>query len=143
MYRRNFLLAAIDLAVPVSICRQPASLWVSKFCYHFQFIWHKSGRKIWEVFAFLSWIQLHWIFRIQLSYKVVSFDIITSVKTKLVFSKWNRLCVKYTVKQNSFLSYRYHLTLFYCYWMSLNHFATSKSFGKFVSQSAMNGFVII
>ena len=23
------------------------------------------------------------------------------------------------------------MTLFYCYWMSLNHFATSKSFGKF------------
>ena len=31
MYRRNFLLAAINLAVPVSIFRQPASLWVSKF----------------------------------------------------------------------------------------------------------------
>ena len=23
------------------------------------------------------------------------------------------------------------MSLFYCYWMSLNHFATSKSFGKF------------
>ena len=27
--------------------------------------------------------------------------------------------------------------------MSLNHFATRKSFGKFVSQSAINGFMVI
>ena len=35
------------------------------------------------------------------------------------------------------------MSLFYRYWLSLNHFATSKSFGKFVSQSAMNGFELI
>ena len=30
MYRRHFLVASINLVVPVSICHQPASLWVSK-----------------------------------------------------------------------------------------------------------------
>ena len=35
------------------------------------------------------------------------------------------------------------MSLFYSYWMSLNHVATRKSFGKFVSQSAMNGCAVI
>ena len=35
------------------------------------------------------------------------------------------------------------MSLFYSYWMSLNHIATRKSFGKFVSQSAMNGCAVI
>ena len=46
MYRRNFLVAAINLIVPVFICCQLASLWVFLVCYHFQFTWHKTGRKI-------------------------------------------------------------------------------------------------
>ena len=61
MYRRNFLLAAINLAVPVSIFRQPASLWVSKFVITFNSFDTKLEEKFARLLRFdreFNWIEV-------------------------------------------------------------------------------------
>ena len=106
MYRRNVLVAAINLIVPFFICCQLASLWVYLVCYHFQLTWHKTGKKFGMYLRFdreFNWIE---VLVFDFPAKLFLLRLSHQQKFNFVFRKSNRLCFTYTVKQISFLSYR-------------------------------------
>ena len=103
---QNFLLPAINLIVPVSICRQLASLWVSKFVITFNSFDTKLEEKFERYLRFdreFNWIE---VLVFNFPAKLFLLRLLHQQKFNFVFRKSNRLCFTFTVKQISFLSYR-------------------------------------
>ena len=106
MYRRNVLVAAINLIVPVFICCQLASLWVFWFVITFNSLDTKLEEKFGRYLRFdreFNWIEVSVL---NFPAKLFLLRLLHQQKFNFVFRKSNRLCLTFTVKQISFLSYR-------------------------------------
>ena len=107
MYRRNFLVAAINLIVPVFICFVN---WPRSEFFWFVITFSSLNTKLEEKFGRYMRFdrEFNWIEVLVFNFpaKLFLLRLLHQQKFNFVFRKSNRLCFTFTGKQISFLSYR-------------------------------------